>query len=114
GVDDAPAGAAAAFVAQQPDIDVVEREGQAHADPEHAGGHLEGGAALGKRFPEGIVELALEDIHRQLAFTLPLYVNVNCECKSRCLQPQPWRARREPRRIRRRASRSANWRASSA
>ncbi len=38
-VHNAPAGAAVNLVPQQPQVDVVQREGQSHADPFHAGGN---------------------------------------------------------------------------
>ena len=56
-------------VAKQPEVDVVEREGQPHADPAHAGRHFQGPAGLGERVAEGVVEFAFEEVHVRLTFT---------------------------------------------
>ncbi len=68
-------------VAQQPEVDVVERERQAHAHPANAGRDLDRAPGLGSRGAEAIVELGFQGVHRsRLRFTLSaLYVNVNFE-----------------------------------
>jgi hypothetical protein len=56
-------------VAQQPEVDVVEREGQCHAKPAHARRHLEGPARGRQRVAEGVVEFAFEQVHVGLTLT---------------------------------------------
>jgi hypothetical protein len=68
-VDHGPALDAAVVVAQQPEVDVVERERQPHPDPAHAGRHFEGLAGGGQGVAEGVVEFAFEQIHVGLTFT---------------------------------------------
>jgi hypothetical protein len=68
-VDHRPAGHAVQGVAQQPEVDVVERKGQPHADPAHAGRHFHGFAGLGQRVAQGVVEFAFEEVHVRLTFT---------------------------------------------
>ncbi len=58
-----PARLAVEFVAQQPEIDVVERERQRHAQPPYAGRHLQVLARLGQRVGERIVELLFQCVH---------------------------------------------------
>ena len=53
-------------VAQQPEVDVVERERQAHAHPVHAGRDLERAPGLGGRGAEAVVELAFQSVHQHL------------------------------------------------
>ena len=61
-VDQGPA-LAVEVVAQQPEVDVIEREGQRHADPVHAGRDLHAGRGGRQGVAERIVELAFEGIH---------------------------------------------------
>ena len=62
--------------------------GSVHAQPAHARRDLERRADLGQRVAERVVQREFVRVHRSLhqdAFTL--YVNVNSECKTPCLQP---------------------------
>ena len=56
-------------IAQQPEIDMVERKGQRHANPSHAGRHFERLANFGKGVAKGVVEFAFEEVHVRLTFT---------------------------------------------
>ena len=66
-VHDAPALDAAVgavhLVAQEPDVDVVERERQTHADPADAGRHVDRFAGGRQPFVQGVVEFAFEEVH---------------------------------------------------
>jgi len=66
-VDDRPALArpvrAVEPVAQQPQVDVVEREGQAHAQPAQAGRQLERVPGRRQRVAERVVQLLFEGVH---------------------------------------------------
>jgi hypothetical protein len=62
-VDHRPALAAVEAVAQQPEVDVVEGEGQRHAHPAHAGSDLEGGAGGRERVAEGVLQFGFLRIH---------------------------------------------------
>lgn len=52
-VDDGPARA----IFQQPQIDMIERKGQLHAQPKHARGDLLDRAGFGKELFKGIIQL---------------------------------------------------------
>ena len=86
-VDDGPALARLAFlaVAQQPQVDVVERERQAHAQPAHAGRHRQRAPGPAAR-AEGVVEFGFR------AFRGP------CAASSRRAGTPPRPARGAPRR----------------
>ena len=58
-----PAHHAIAHIAQQPQIDVVQGEGQAHAQPKHARGHLQGVARCRQLVAQGVVESVFEWRH---------------------------------------------------
>ena len=61
----APAGGRVFMVAQQPQVDVVQRKGQPHAQPAHAVGNVQHLPGLRQRVAEGIVQFAFEGIgHR--------------------------------------------------
>ena len=45
-------------IAQQPEVDVIEREGQRHANPTHAGRHCERLADFGEGVAQGVMEFA--------------------------------------------------------
>jgi hypothetical protein len=62
--DQRPAVAAPEGVAQQPEVDVVQREGQRHAQPVHARRDPDLAPGLGQRVCEGIAQLVLVRIHR--------------------------------------------------
>ncbi len=62
-VDDGPAVLAVLAIAQQPQVDVVQRERQRHAQPVDAGRDLVADAACGQRVAQGIVELVFERVH---------------------------------------------------
>ena len=51
------------LIAQQPQIDVVERKGQTHAQPFHTGGHLHGASGCGQGVAQGVVQLLFEGVH---------------------------------------------------
>ncbi len=61
-VDDRPALAAVDLIAQQPEVDVVEREGQAHADPEHARRELQHAGGFRQGVAQGIAEFGFAEI----------------------------------------------------
>ena len=50
-------------IAQQPQIDVIQRERQRHARPHHAGGHLPDRAAGRQGIAHRVVQLLLQSIH---------------------------------------------------
>ena len=50
----------AVAVGEDPQVDVVERERQRHADPPHPGGDLEGLAGLRDALPEGVGYLVVQ------------------------------------------------------
>ena len=90
-VDDGPALAAVELVAQQPEVDVVQREGERHPDPAHAGRDLERGAGFGEGVVQRVLQLGFEGIHamwrtglvptpigRTQGWGLDVDVNVNC------------------------------------
>jgi hypothetical protein len=55
------------LIFQQPQVDVVQRKGQPHAQPAHAGRDLHGAAGVGQGIAEGVVELGFKCIHQSLA-----------------------------------------------
>ena len=59
-VHDGPAGGAVLHIAQQPQVDVVQRKGQAHAQPSHAGCQFQRAAGLGQGAAQGIVQRTLK------------------------------------------------------
>jgi hypothetical protein len=59
-VDDGPARAAVELVAQQPEVDVVEHEGQRHAQPAHARRELQAAAQVGQRVAQGVLQGVLQ------------------------------------------------------
>jgi len=63
-IDDGPAITSFKTIAQQPEIDVVEGEGQRHAHPAQPGLQLVGTTKNGECVPKGILELAFEGIHQ--------------------------------------------------
>ena len=62
-IDGAPARAGRAVVGEQPQVDMVERERQRHAQPAEAGSELVHGADGGHGVAEGIGKLQLESVH---------------------------------------------------
>lgn len=62
-VDDGPAVAAVDVVAQQPEVDMIQRERQRHADPFHAFGHRVRPAGLGLEIGPGILQLLFVGVH---------------------------------------------------
>ncbi|MCY1552667.1 hypothetical protein D9M68_890770 [compost metagenome] len=62
-VDHRPALDAVDRVAQQPEVDVVQRKGQPHADPAHAGRDFQCFAGGGQGVAQGVVEFAFEEVH---------------------------------------------------
>ncbi len=77
-VDDGPALSAVEPVAQQPQVDVVERKRQLHAHPAHARRHLERNAGCGQGVAERVVEFGFPGIgHAHPGVRLLAYVNVN-------------------------------------
>ena len=51
------------LVFQQPQVDVVQRERQAHAQPQYAGSDFQGGAHGGQGVAEGVFELGFKSVH---------------------------------------------------
>ncbi|MNN16825.1 hypothetical protein D3C81_1299770 [compost metagenome] len=64
-VDDGPALAPIQAVAQQPQVDMVERERQRHAQPVDARGDFLLGAGLGHGVAERVLELVFECVHEE-------------------------------------------------
>ena len=64
-----PRGRSRVAVAQQPEVDVVEREGQRHAQPAHAGCELERAAERRQLVGQGVVELGFVGLHGRLRYT---------------------------------------------
>lgn len=62
-IDDGPAFHTVDFIGEQPQIDVIERERQRHAQPEHARRHFHDAARFGQPVRENIVELVFECVH---------------------------------------------------
>ena len=60
GVDHCPAFAPVQLVAQQPEVDVVQRKGQGHADPLHTGRDLDAAARLGQAVAQGVEQAGFE------------------------------------------------------
>ena len=56
-IDDAPAGSAIDFIAQQPQIDVIECKRQGHAQPLHTGGNTQAGTRRWQGITERVVQL---------------------------------------------------------
>jgi hypothetical protein len=54
-------------VAQQPQVDVVQREGQGHADPAHAGRELDGGAGRGQGVAQRVLQFGSRRFMRAIA-----------------------------------------------
>jgi len=62
-IDHRPAVAAIDMVAQQPQVDVVQRKRQRHAQPPHAGGQFQCCAGFGERLAPRIDEFLFVRIH---------------------------------------------------
>ena len=58
-----PTLAALDLIAQQPQVDVIQRKRQPHAQPAHAGSQFDGAARLGQRIAQGVVQLLFQFIH---------------------------------------------------
>ena len=66
-IDDRPAVAAFDAVAQQPQVDVVQRERQRHAQPVHARRHFLARARFGHGLAKRVLELMFECVHGALS-----------------------------------------------
>ncbi|MOA45243.1 hypothetical protein D3C78_1676230 [compost metagenome] len=62
-VDDGPAVAAVDVVAQQPEVDMIQRERQRHPDPFDALRHRMRAAGLGLKIGPGILKLLFVGVH---------------------------------------------------
>ncbi len=62
-IDHCPAFTAIDAIAQQPQIDVIQGERQAHADPAHTGRHVLRTAGLGQSVAPGVVQFVFQRIH---------------------------------------------------
>ncbi len=68
-VDHRPALDTVQGVAQQPEVDVIECEGQHHPDPAHTGRDFDRFAGLRQGVAQWVVEFAFEEVHVLLTFT---------------------------------------------
>jgi hypothetical protein len=62
-VHNAPALHTIDAVAQQPQVDVVQRKGQGHANPFNAGCHLQRATAVGQGVAQWVMELHFQFVH---------------------------------------------------
>lgn len=72
-IDHRPAFAPVEAVAQQPQVDVVQRERKGHPDPAHAGRECDGGAGGRQGVAQRVLQFAFEEVHgRRRTVTLTL------------------------------------------